>query len=335
MSYTSSGLKGLYKGGLTKFKYQFMREKVINGLQNKFRYPKHLYIECVNICNAACVFCYYPEFSKTVAKKTMSVETFKSFVEQFASVGGESIGLTPTLGDPLVDKFFNERLRIIDSSKVPNLVFYTNLINLKESNVNAINSMRNTNIRIRVSITGFSKESYNKYMGVDSFEKVKKNLRLLSANIVNDNCNIGIILRKYQGSDFEIREFIKYLDKLDLNSTIEEEFDDWSGLVKFGMDQSKFKMIKKPEKRGPCQKAYSKTLITVDGNYKLCDVRDGKDQLLLGDASGENGLINMWDNDIAANFRKTLRIDGKIPDVCDKCQHYVSVYSLKLKDTMY
>ena len=188
-------IKKWYKNKMVILKYHLKKQTFLDRLSIKYKNPLSLYIECVNVCNAACIFCYYPKISDTINKQTMSVEDFSSYIDQFSSVGGSNIGLTPTLGDPLVDKYFNDRLRIIDKSTISNLVFYTNLINLKSSHIDSLVAVKNTKIRIFVSITGFSKEEYAKFMGIDNFDKVKKNLQLL-ANINNSNVRTTVILRK-------------------------------------------------------------------------------------------------------------------------------------------
>jgi len=315
-------------------KYHLKKQTFLDRLSIKYKNPLSLYIECVNVCNAACIFCYYPKISDTINKQTMSVEDFSSYIDQFSSVGGSNIGLTPTLGDPLVDKYFNDRLRIIDKSTISNLVFYTNLINLKSSHIDSLVAVKNTKIRIFVSITGFSKEEYAKFMGIDNFDKVKKNLQLL-ANINNSNVRTTVILRKYNGCDFDLNNFSNYINSLNFKISIMDEFDTWGGLVDIGSEnKTKFKLKLKSRATtyGPCNKSYTKSVITVDGQYKLCDVRDVKNELAIGSVK-EKGLLKLWNSDTALSFRKTFKINGKVPDICRKCEYYVSIYSLKEKDT--
>src|SRR5579864_8387439 len=58
-----------------------------------------------NICNAKCTFCAYPKVvaNKTLQTGVMSFEVFKKAVDEWAAVGGQSLDLTPVVGDPLVD----------------------------------------------------------------------------------------------------------------------------------------------------------------------------------------------------------------------------------------
>ena len=58
-----------------------------------------------NICNAKCTFCAYPKVvtNKTLQTGVMSFEVFKKAVDEWAALGGQSLDLTPVVGDPLVD----------------------------------------------------------------------------------------------------------------------------------------------------------------------------------------------------------------------------------------
>ena len=54
--------------------YALMRRKAAGA------WPHALYIEATNICNAACVFCAYPQMERP--KVTMPLELFKKAVTQ-------------------------------------------------------------------------------------------------------------------------------------------------------------------------------------------------------------------------------------------------------------
>ena len=58
-----------------------------------------------NICNAKCSFCAYPKVvaNKTLQTGIMPFDVFKKAVDEWAAVGGQSLDLTPVVGDPLVD----------------------------------------------------------------------------------------------------------------------------------------------------------------------------------------------------------------------------------------
>ena len=105
------------------------------------RIPSALYIETTNLCNARCVFCYYPKVHGTMPVKYMDMDLFRKIVDEFVEMGGDTISLTPTIADPLVDKMIDERLRYIDSTPIKKLRFYSNFINFRDKTREAFESM--------------------------------------------------------------------------------------------------------------------------------------------------------------------------------------------------
>ena len=65
-----------------------------------------------NICNAKCSFCAYPKVvaNKTLQTGIMPFDVFKKAVDEWAVVGGQSLDLTPVVGDPLVDPGLLEKV---------------------------------------------------------------------------------------------------------------------------------------------------------------------------------------------------------------------------------
>ena len=102
---------------------------------------------------------------------------------------------------------------------------------------------QNLNIKINISFTGFDKNSYLKYMGVDKFDIVKANLKKIS-QINNDNSSLSleITMRHYEGCDEAKKTFIEFLDSINLNYKIHYGFDTWGGLLEDNI--SKFKRRK-------------------------------------------------------------------------------------------
>ena len=67
-------------------------------------YPSGLGIEVTNLCNANCIFCAYQYQKRPVT--FMSYEMFRKAIDQYLSFGKDKdgVGLTPVVGDPLVDR---------------------------------------------------------------------------------------------------------------------------------------------------------------------------------------------------------------------------------------
>jgi len=206
----------------------------LNKAEKKYQVPEVLYIEGTNLCNAKCVFCYYPVIADTIVKKHMTIDQFSNIVNQFVKMGGKKISITPTMSDPLADPLLPERIEFLKTSGIQMLSFYTNLISFKQKMREALNSLGDTlKVKINVSFTGFDQKSYNKFMGVDKFEFVKKNLEKLSeSSRSNNSLTSSVTMRDYDDSGKSKTEFLQYLKSINMSSKVEYGFDTWGGCWK-------------------------------------------------------------------------------------------------------
>jgi len=79
-------------------------------------WPFELHLELTNLCNANCVFCPY-QF-QTRDTQFMSDAVFLKAAGDYVRIGGGSVGLTPVVGDALIDPKFLERARYLRSFPV-------------------------------------------------------------------------------------------------------------------------------------------------------------------------------------------------------------------------
>src|SRR5207248_4494063 len=75
--------------------------------------PFELHLELTNLCNANCVFCPYQFQTRDV--QFMADEVFHKAVNDYVAIGGGSVGLTPIVGDALIDPKFLDRVRYLRS----------------------------------------------------------------------------------------------------------------------------------------------------------------------------------------------------------------------------
>src|SRR5437879_12643984 len=66
--------------------------------------PFELHLELTNLCNANCIFCPY-QFQKREIQ-FMSDIVFEKAVADYIAIGGGSVGLTPIVGDSLIESKF-------------------------------------------------------------------------------------------------------------------------------------------------------------------------------------------------------------------------------------
>lgn len=308
-------------------KYYLFKGIIYKRFNNRYRIPECLYIECTNICNAKCVFCCYPLLANEIDRTVMPVEEFKRIINEYVDMGGRNLALTPTMADPLTDPLLHERLKIVESSEINTVSFYTNLISFKKNLRDVLGELsEGIKVRIRVSIVGFDRKSYCKYMGVDQFDRVRENLiKLAGISEKAAALDVLVILRDYQGSEESKKELCSWLEQLGLKWSLEVSFDTWGGNLEEQLKSLGDLPVKdRLERVGPCRVSYEKPLITVNGDMKLCDCRDAYDELVVGNVFSSN-IRSIWRGRDIERMRNSFFSD-EIPSVCSKCEFYRSIY---------
>jgi len=320
----------LKKNLRSRYNLAFNKERIEKHYGTKYSIPEVLYIECTNVCNARCVFCYYPKIEATLPRSYMDLEAFEKVVHDYASIGGRRIALTPTVGDPFVDKFFSERMRILDDSKIEKVHLYTNLIKVNRRIQESFHRISNFELSIYVSIAGFDRSAYHRLMGVDKFDNMRDNLKDIS-EITRRNPNVKLALRlqEYYGSKAAKAEFLEYIERLGLAYKVKTLVDTWGGLVEEEIDQfSELEKRARLRRVGPCHISYTKPVVTVDSKLKLCDCRDVSDELVVGDLSKDT-LMDIWRGDKVEEMRSSMYSDNDMAEICKKCEMYVSIFDHK------
>ena len=101
----------------------FNRNNIKKDLLNKFL---GLNIETINICNANCTFCAYQYQTRDTG--TMDMDLFKKIIHEYVEIGGGDLGLGPTVGDPLADKYIIERIKFARTfNRINNIGFLYNI----------------------------------------------------------------------------------------------------------------------------------------------------------------------------------------------------------------
>jgi len=186
----------------------------MNLINQKF---SQIRIENTNICNYKCAIC--PREKMTRKKGIMSVDDFQYVINLFDDFDG-FLNLHG-YGEPLLDPNFIQKATLAHIRQPRSkIVFYTTLgLNLSE---NFFDTLSQTNVRqIYISFYGFSKEEYQLIHGVDNFDLVCKNLKLLSAARKKNQKEFDIFLvipsdkmqskLKLKQSNFEFLNWIESL----------------------------------------------------------------------------------------------------------------------------
>lgn len=108
-----------------------------------------LHIELTSKCNERCVHCYIPNSIKDVGVN-MSVERFKSLIDQFYEMGGISVTLSG--GEPLLNKRLAEMLYYCREKDL-RISLFTNLIAMDDAIIQVMKDVNISNVQVSLYST--------------------------------------------------------------------------------------------------------------------------------------------------------------------------------------
>lgn len=299
-------------------------------------YPLVYFIEPSSICNAACVFCHYPQL-RDAGKPIQNIgeATFDKALDIVRAdcarrnVSKVGISLTPTTGDLLVNRRWGEFVqKALDLEFADWVDVVTNAILMKGDNIETIASLRHSDkLNLCLSTGGVDRETYRTMFGVDRFETVRKNINELLAVLAarNVKMNVAINLRVPDGaaiSDEDIRKVYNEASYPWAHYSVLDTFKDVPADVP---GKAFLKRVEGLKKRDyvPCGMLDSGALnFHADGNITACGCHYSQ---MLDDRSLDLGGVDTPLSALTAR-RSTLVRDWRernvIPRVCQGCQHY-------------
>ena len=290
-------------------------------------WPNTLVIEGTNICNARCAFCAYPQMKRP--KATMSMELFRSAVDQYLELGGTDVDLTPIAGDPLMDKHLIERLDYLHAHpRKPRFHFYTNAI-LLTPRIREKLLGYDGRFRLFCSVSAFDREAFRQVMGVDKFDEVAANLRGLIDEKSRLGSTIGVHVWARPARGGAAGAFWDHLQDMRRRGLMTMEvipvFDNWGGLVsEQELERSGRPAVPAPAHHGPCLRLLIGPVVLADGRVAACCCRDLEASLIIGDLKTRSLRDILSGPELKGYLARQAR--GDFPEVCRACTRYESVY---------
>jgi MoaA/NifB/PqqE/SkfB family radical SAM enzyme len=289
--------------------------------------PFELNLELTNICNANCVFCCY-QFQKT-PPGVMSDEVFYKAVHDFASIAGGSVGLTPMVGDPLVDPDFLERIRYMRSlPQIDRIFLTTNGILLDKFGIKEILTSGITSIDI--STSGFDELSYKRIFRSSSYKRMKANvLQLLDENAkLGRQVNISIGLRTDRPinlvmKDPDFQPILKYKPHVDFTYF----FGSAGGRITEELLFPNMRLRGAREKYETCANLYNGPIVLPDGDVFSCacyDAMDAITDLKIGNILQES-LSDIYSGLLISNLREQFKSGSCLNRTCANCDSFQSL----------
>jgi MoaA/NifB/PqqE/SkfB family radical SAM enzyme len=286
--------------------------------------PFELHLELTNLCNADCVFCPYQYQERST--ETMSDEVFKKAVGDYVSVGGGSVGLTPVVGDALIDPKFLERVRYLRSfPQIDRIWLTTNAILLDRFGIREVLSSGID--AISISTAGFEQSMYERVYRNGSYQRMRRNvLELVEQNQKSaKKVAITVCLRP----DRPLNEVMKHADfqailacspELDFtwsytNANQRIKREDLPALMKIRTVSSAKKEL--------CVQLLNGPIVLSNGDIVACSCvasMDSTHNLGIGNILRDN-LLEAWTGQRLLEIRASFQ-NGKLNGTCSGCDMY-------------
>jgi radical SAM protein with 4Fe4S-binding SPASM domain len=294
-----------------------------------------------NICNAKCTFCAYPKVvaNKTLETGVMSYAVFQKAVDEWAALGGQSLDLTPVVGDPLVDPGLLEKVDYaVNQAGLKDVYLTTNAILLNKNDT--YKKLIDLGITaVFISTQGASKAVYEKIYGVKHYDEAMSGIRnLMEYNrSKGEPARIVVRFRNHEKPSEIIRspDFKKniqpYLsERVRVNYTV--DFDNWGGTIQPADLSGTMRMRQLPPMLNvPCKNLFN-FAVRHDGRVRLCGCRltqNDNDDLVVGNIR-EKSLLEISQSEAAWEKIKGF-YTGQRPQTCIECTFYQPINPTWLK----
>ena len=309
--------------GRRVFHWDKLHPRVASIRQATRKAPLILQIETTNVCNAACIFCAYPQMKRK--KGVMSMSLFEKIVRDYARIGGGSLSLTPVGGDALVDPHFMDRLRLLETiPAIKQISMTTNAIALGRYSDEEVRHILGALDCIQVSSGGLDQDTYETMYGVKQFQNARRAMeRLIDLREgVSEPSSIAFAFRT-NDSRFEAR-FKPQLDeyrKRGIFISHISTYANYSGIVREDA-AVKLEVHANPKrKRSACALALLHVAVCWDGKITACGCTDMEGNSLVIGHAERDSLADVWSSEKRSRILDSFA-KGKLPKLCQDCSGY-------------
>ena len=320
-----------------KKKILYHPEKIIAYKEGKRPFPTTLEIDLTNRCNHKCSFCFYAEHIGVEADKpSLETEIIKSKLKEAKQLGTKAISFTGG-GEPTIHKDY-EKILIYAKEIGFDVGTITNGSAITSRNVDTLID----NLQwIRISMAGGDRESYQKVQGVDQFDLIVKNVKLLSNRNKekNGNLNIGIRTLVTPENIHTLENFAQMIKdfKIDYYQLAPDQFSSdkaefWNSPtsqkifqnVKNILDSTEIKLLtttymttqENLDYPRTCYAHFFMLIITAEGHLTFCKNARGEEDFYIGNIY-EKSLKEIWEDQKTLDIEKWVR-----PNNCGLfCKH--------------
>ena len=236
---------------------------------------KTLNIEITNGCNENCIYCYPAACGHHKKVRMIDENFFYRVTKEARDLGITNVGLY-TQGEPLVNPKVYEYVSYLKTIGFPYVYISTNGILCTPKN---LERLVNAGVdSIKFSVSGATKEGFQRHHGVDAFESVRQNIEYAyqyrTENKLSYRLFMFSIITRYNCEEKELirKTFSPYVDELVFSNVKNGVFE-----IE-GMDE--LLMVKDAEKdvieeagigrKIPCNQLFNRIVIDQDGYLHVC-----------------------------------------------------------------
>ena len=277
-----------------------------------------LQVQTVSPCNAACAMCPWPETKDTQPQGVMDDATFDAILTQITGRGVQRVSLF-LMNEPLLDRKLEQKTAALKTA-APEVCasIFTNGTLLDGDRVRAL--ARSGMDEISISINGFDRDTYERYMRGIDYDTVMANLREVAA--ARRTGDLG---------ETDVR-----LVGLDMPGTREgaEAFYAETELPFFlkpvtnragSVDADSFREATLlADHTTACQRPFVKAYVLYNGDMVLCNC-DWERTTIIGNVL-ERPLDELW-HDAALTEIRRWHVDGAFPSdsLCASCDYRFTI----------
>jgi len=291
-----------------------------------------LYVMPATVCNLRCRFCGYSKMS--LPKQIMANELFARVVTESCRFGFSRFGLTPMVGEALLDPQFPEKLEFLERCPgVAGYSFCTNFVTADAAFIRSLLHLRKLQW-LSISICGHDPASFAALTetGPEVFEQLLDNLDHLagvpslpfplelrvrtirSFDPGEQTSRLGRLLRRFAARNVRIR--IPHDLYSNRGGLISDE--DLAGLDIALKEEA-------PKGNSPCVFLFYKHTVLPDGRLNACYTGDVNATMVIGDLSRQS-LEEIYSLDNEAWLQLVAgQLRGNFAGICRNCTDYRSV----------
>jgi radical SAM protein with 4Fe4S-binding SPASM domain len=279
-------------------------------------YPVRLHIQTISYCNAHCLFCAYPAVADTVSHGIMEDEVYTKIIDEASHYQPKRISLL-LMNEPLLDRKLPERI-LYAKQKLGGETEVTITSNGSLLTPKIISRLIDSGLdRIKISIQGITKDTYERIMGL-SYERTFKGINLLVDTLKRRKVSrpkVVLSMVNVGHNEDEIRKYKRYWRRKGIKATT-VAFENKGGNIKEDIALHPFGL----QSMERCYRFNRCAYILYNGDVIPC-CADWSRTVVLGNVK-EMTLKEIWHGEKLNAIRNNFLTENHalLPGICRSCK---------------